>query len=90
LRESGGEGEFCETQWYTLLLLLNHLELGETQDPMSSSSSSSVIYKKICSLMMIISVPNQCCCPWEHTWDSNSPLRQQQTQTQKKKKEKKN
>jgi hypothetical protein len=26
-----------------------------------SSSSSSVIYKKICSLMMIISVPNQCC-----------------------------
>ncbi len=71
----------------TLLLLLNHLELGETQDPMSSSSSSSVIYKKIYSLM-IISVPNQCCCPWEQTWDSNSPLRLQQAQTHKKKKKK--
>ncbi len=40
---------------------------------------------KICSLI-IISVPNQRCCPWEQTWYSNSPLLQQQAQNKKKKK----
>ncbi len=74
--------ESCET--HGTLLLLNHLEFGETQNPMSSSSSS-VIVKKICSLI-IISVPNQCCCPWEQTWHSNSPLQQQEKHKPKNKK----